>query len=251
MKKRTVVLSAVLLSLYGCASTNVFNETEAGSEYVRFNADEFQGVEYKNVKHTGQLDSEEYSLYVGEGGQAEFIYMEATKMDISLEYNHHQSERIHRLINTWNYNKGHDKQWGKTRRVNTPIGEVYFKPYRLTEKNQHCSGLSLEQDYAPDDPQQRPVKVIFGYLCVNGETDLSDQRIVSYIKQISLRDAYRGYEIASNMGHLKGPDAPLHINENKNYAELVRNGFVPGTGNEKFPFKRSFFYSIGGGGDNG
>ena len=229
----------------------MFNETDRGNEYVRFNADESKDVEFKNVKHTGQLDSEEYSLYVGEGGQAEFIYMKATKVDTSLQYNHQQSERIHKLVDTWNYNKGHDKQWGETRIVTTPLGSVHFKQYRLTEINQQCAGLSLEQDYAADDPQQRPVQVIFGYLCVNGIEELTDQRVVSYIKQISVRDAYRDYEISQDVNYLKGPDAPLSVNENKRYAELVKSGFIPGTGNEKFPLKRSFFYSNSGGGDKG
>ncbi len=249
MVKRSVFIPAILLALYGCASRDMFTETEIGDAYVRFNADQFHGLQYKNIRHTGQLDREEYSLYVGHGGQAEFIYMEATQTDTSLQYNHDQSERIHKLIDTWNYNKGHDKEWGKTRRLRSSLGSVHFKPYRLTGLNQQCAGISIQHDYAPDDPQQRPVQVVFGYLCQKGNTVLSDEKMVSYIEQISIRDAYRDFKISSESWSLNSPTTRTTEDSNKSYAALVNGGFIPGTGNNRFPFKLSYFYSSGGGTD--
>ncbi|NKB59236.1 MAG: hypothetical protein GKS00_23175 [Alphaproteobacteria bacterium] len=147
---------------------------------ILFGAPAFSTTPPVRLKFTDGWQREEYALFQGPGSQAEVVYIAATALETSLEYEIGLKSRI----TSWNYNSNAKIVWGAQSKAFSAFGEVFYQPY---ERGQDaCFGFSAELAVAMDDPELNPTKAVFGYYCETSETALSTDRVEALIDRIEV-----------------------------------------------------------------
>jgi len=155
---------------------------EQGS--ILFRIDTVGNQPAQRVLYTDNDQRVEYALYNGAGAQAEFIYMERPyNLTVAFNYAYTVADTVQR----WNYSKGQPTEWDKAVGIRTKVGDIYYRSYRLTGRNQHCFGINGEWDRAGDDPRQRNTRIMFGYYCAPPGQALSREKTQALIDSIGLK----------------------------------------------------------------
>ena len=139
----------------------------------------------RRVQYTDNEQRVDYALYRGGGAQAEFIYMERPYL-LNVAFNF--SYTIRDKVEAWNFSRGQAARWGAAVRVETVLGLMFFRPYRLTGLNRECIGVFGEWDMAVEDIGNRYTRILFGYYCAPPGEALPDADKLSLIRRLAIRD---------------------------------------------------------------
>ncbi len=219
---------------------------------ILFAADTVGNTPKRRVQYADNEQRVEYALYQGDGAQAEFVYME---IPLSLWVAFNFSYTIRDKVGAWKFSKGQAMQWDKAVQTRTALGQVFYRPYRLTGMNRSCFGMSGEWDMAIEDTEQRPERIMFGYYCAPPGKTLSEKEMWTLLDRIGLKGttvratfyaarAVNFYgDINANFG---GPE------KSASAVELAQGVKTPDpAGIDEFPFEYAIYYTpSGGGGDN-
>ena len=67
------------------------------------------------------------------------------------------------------------------------MGEIYFRPYRLTALNRQCFGISGEWDTAVEDPELRYTRILFGYFCARPGKAMTFDEMVALADRVGIK----------------------------------------------------------------
>ncbi len=131
---------------------------------------------------------------------------------------------IERSLTTWSYLDTKPLSLGPSQRIPMRGRIAFSRSFALPDDNQSCAGFVSSWDFPGGDPQGRPGKLMFGYLC-QSETPLDQATIDQFLRNIELREAAE-------------PDA-------SNGTETAQP--TGSFGNNAFPFRLARRYIIGNG----
>jgi hypothetical protein len=225
-------------------------ELPADGGLILFSADTVGDSASRRVQYADNEQRVEYTLYKGNGAQAEFVYMETPYgMWVSLEYPY----TIRDKVETWKFSHGQPTEWGTVVHLRTALGLVFYKPYRLTGRNLSCFGMSGEWDTAYQDPQLRPERIMFGYYCAPPGKALSEREILNLVDRIGLKGTtVRSTNYAARIGKFYS-DIEANFGGRSKSAravEIAQGNKTPDpAGIPGFPFNYTRYYDPGGGND--
>ncbi len=215
---------------------------------ILFATDTVGNTPKRRVQYADNEQRVDYALYQGGGAQAEFIYMETL-------YNHFVAFEfpytIRDKVEAWKFSKGQAIDWDEAVLIRTALGQLFYRPYRLTGMNRSCFGMTGEWDTAQRDPDQRPERIMFGYYCAPPGKTLSEKEILTLVDRIGLKgDTVRGINYAQRIGNFYGD-----INANfggpqksTSAVELAQGLKIQDrTGIDEFPFGYAEYYRPGDG----
>ena len=210
---------------------------------ILFKADHVGERPARRIQYSDNEQRVEYTLYRGGGAQAEFVYMERPyNLNVAFNFPYTIADRV----GSWNYSKGQAVQWERATRIDTRLGEMFYRPYRMTARNQTCIGVSGEWDRDPRDWRQRHTRIMFGYYCAPAGQELSADQMVLLIGGLGLKgvtersDDYADTvynfhrDVAANFA---GPDGSLKA------TEIARNGAGDSAGVADYPFRLAQYYN--------
>jgi len=195
---------------------------------IVFDADAFASTTPVRVRYSDLWQSEEYARFQGRGAQAEVIYARIDYAErVALDYN----MLIEDMVETWNYNKGRAKTWGKAEGTRTPLSRFWYRPYALRDKNQSCVGFTTDGNVEPQDPRYQRW-ALFGYYCAApGETLTKAQmeQVVSSVGVLGVsKPRWKAETEAAKAGAPRPGETP---------GDPVQIARADGeAGNPKFPF---------------
>ncbi len=203
-----VVLIAAAGSLAACAGATFRLPGERTAELtpdkglILFAADAVGNTPKRRVQYADNEQRVDYALYQGGGAQAEFIYMETP-------YNHWVAFEfpytIRDKVEAWKFSKGQAMEWDEAVLIRTALGQLFYRPYRLTGMNRSCFGMTGEWDIAVEDPDLRPERIMFGYYCAPPGKTLSEKEILTLVDRIRLKETpVRGINYAARIGNFYG-----------------------------------------------
>ncbi len=214
---------------------------------ILFRTDTVGNLPAQRVLYSDNDQRVEYALYKGNGAQAEFVYMERPyNQKIAFNYAYTVADTVQR----WNYSKGQATAWDKATRVVTKVGDLFYRPYRLTAKNQHCFGVNGEWERAVDDPRQRNTRIMFGYYCAPAGQALSQEKTLALIDSIGLKgvterspdyaDTIYGFhqDVVANFAGKEGTQKAI---------ALAQFGADAAAGIAEYPFRFAEHYMISDG----
>ncbi len=187
----------------------------------------------------------DYALYQGGGAQAEFIYMETL-------YNHFVAFEfpytIRDKVEAWKFSKGQVMEWDEAVRIRTALGQVFYRPYRLTGMNRSCFGMTGEWDIAVEDPDLRPERIMFGYYCAPPGKTLSEKEILTLVDRIGLKgNTVRCINYAARFGNFYG-DIDANFGgpgRSKQVMKMAQGVNTPrSAGIAEFPFRYAEYYIL-------
>jgi hypothetical protein len=214
---------------------------------ILFPAQAFKGTRSLQVKYTDPWQREDYALFKGNGAQAEILHAAITErgFEVALEY----LFTVDRSVETWNLSRQYTLSWGEPGRLQRPFAVFFYISYRLVETNRPCFGFSAEWDDPPEDPVQRPGKVLFGYYCAKPGTVLTGDEIETLIGRIGLRGVTERVGWRPATARRDAPFAPAAIHDQNKATRLARGASAGGeVGNPGFPFDLARSYSVDGNG---
>ena len=240
------LIAAVLIMLFagvGCTASRGIERgvswVDPGEQRIVFKAAGFKSSRPIRVKYTDVWQTEEYALFAAEGRQCEIIYAEANRtFTVALDY----QMPIEQMVPTWNLNSGQNIIWGPLGRIDTRFETWFYRTYELSDIHRSCVGFMVEWDEIYEDPQDRPGKVLFGYLCAAEGMALENQQIHTLISGIGIRLQGERSDIQKaiyDIGADSHRSAPIETARGKNRST--------DTGNPRFPFKFARYYSEGRG----
>ncbi|MFQ5763571.1 MAG: hypothetical protein ACE5GT_01465, partial [Rhodospirillales bacterium] len=162
MKNTRNIASAVLMIaaagvLSACAGLEGYQTGPRTAELppdqglIVFAAETVGATPKRRVQYADNEQRVDYALYRDGGAQAEFAYMETPyNRWLAFEFPY----TIRDKVEAWEFNKGRTMDWGKAVKLRTPLGLIFYRPYRLTGTDRSCFGMSGEWDRAADDPEQ-------------------------------------------------------------------------------------------------
>jgi len=258
-----VSLAAGLLGACAGASFTLPGERTAvlpaGKGLVLFDAPDWDTAA-RRVQYADNDQRVDYALFRGKGknagAQAELVYMERPPMaTVAFEFPY----TIRDKVEAWNFSKGQAVEWGEAILTRTDLGQVYYRPYRLTAKNQQCFGLSGEWDVAVDDKSLRNTRILFGYYCAAPGVSLGGDKVASLIGGVGLRDMTRRSVVYAPLFYKPMTserfyrDINAHADgrqDNVRAMELAQGrGVSPAAGIQEFPFRYAKVYSVTDGPD--
>ncbi len=226
-------------------------ELPPGNGLILFAADTVGATPKRRVQYADNEQRVDYALYQGSGAQAEFIYME-TPYGLLVAFDFPYTTRD--KVEAWKFSKGQAVEWDQAVLIRTALGQVFYQPYRLTGMNRSCFGISGEWDFAIEDPEQRPERIMFGYYCAPPGKTLSEKEIVTLVDRIGLRGTtVRAIHHAQRIGKFYG-DINANFGGPKKSAAAVE--LAQGTktadpvGIDEFPFDYAEYYTPSGGDDD-
>ncbi|MBI2586104.1 MAG: hypothetical protein HYW28_09595 [Rhodospirillales bacterium] len=244
-----LVVVAVAVTLVACADVSSRPPVERTAELppdkglILFKADHVGDRPARRIQYSDNEQRVEYALYRGGGAQAEFVYMERPyNLNVAFNFPYTIADRV----GAWNYSKDQPIQWEQATRIDTKLGDVFYRPYRLTARNQHCFGVSGEWDRDPKDWRQRHTRIMFGYYCAPAGQELSRDRMMSLIGGLGLKgvtdrsDDYADTvynfhrDVAANFS---GPQGSLKA------TGIARNGAGDSAGVADYPFHLAEYYN--------
>ena len=264
---RNILTAAFLIGLTGllasCAGLPFALPGERAAELppskglVVFRADAVGGKAAKRIQYSDNEQRVDYALFKGPGGQqaaqGEFIYMESP-YNAWVAFNFPFT--IRDKVEAWNFSKGQPAAWEKARLMNTPLGEVFFRPYRLTALNRQCFGVSGEWDMAGEDPELRYTRILFGYFCARPVKAVSVDEMVALADRIGVRgvsersidyaDVVWNFhrDVADNFKGKTGTATAIEL------AQGINQSSGGDMGISEFPFRYAEQYDPGGGTDD-
>ncbi len=213
---------------------------EQGS--ILFSADTVGKSPEKRILYSDNEQRVEYAYYKGNGARAEFVYMERpASQNIIFNYAYNIAD----TVALWNYSKGQPAQFDKAVYITTKVGNVYYRPYRLSSRNQQCFGVNGEWDRASDDMHHRHTRIMFGYYCAPAGQALPESKMLALIDNIGLKgitersldyaDTVYNFhrDVVSNFAGQEGT---------KKAIELARYGSDTGAGIAQYPFRFAEYY---------
>ncbi len=217
---------------------------------ILFAADTVGDTAKRRVQYADNEQRVDYALYRGGGAQAEFVYME-TPYNIWLAFEFPFT--IRDKVEVWKFSRGQAIDWGKAVLIRTALGQIFYRPYRLTGLNRSCVGMSGEWDTAVQDPKLRPERVMFGYYCAPPGKALGVDETLSLLDRIGLKGTtVRANDYAQRIGNFFGDiDANFGGPQQSAKAiELAQGLKTPDpAGIHEFPFDYAEYYSPGNGRD--
>ncbi len=250
----TVVLIAAAGSLAACAGATFRLPGERAAELppekglILFNADTVGKTPVRRIQYSDNEQRVDYALYQGGGAQAEFIYME-TPYNIWLAFDFPYTVRD--KVEAWKFSRGQAIDWGKAVRIRTALGQIFYRPYRLTGMNRSCVGMSGDWDTAVEDPELRPERIMFGYYCAPPGKTLSEKEILTLVDRIGLKGTtVRAHDYAQRIGNFYG-DVEANFGgpqQTMRAVKLAQGVNTPDpAGIHEFPFEYAKHYWPGGG----
>ena len=234
--KKTALLFAVALS--GCASLSTTSvrvgTPPPNSPALRLSAPGIAPIKARTVVYQDRWETEAYQLWRGPNAQAEAIFMQATGIQIALEFPRY---RLAKLTQGWRaVQAGGPLHWQPEQHVNLRHRSVFYRRFRLGTSQRACVAFESDWATAQDDPEQRPTKAFFGYYCRTdaGQTlsDAQARRIAQ-----SVHPPAKPPQLASQTGH----DASA--------LAMARHGASSrqAAGYAKFPLSFDRHYQVGDG----
>lgn len=221
-------------------------ELPLDSGLIVFESEHVGKTPVKRIQYTDNEQRIDYALFKGNGAQGEFIFMDKPyTLNVSFNF----PFTIRDKVETWNFSKGQAAEWGTAVRINTKLGFIFYRPYRLTGLNQACFGISGEWDLAPGDPKQQYTRIMFGYYCPPPGVALKYEKMRALIDNIGLKGVtQRDVKFSDNVmnfhrdvaENFSGPQAASR-------AISVAQGGGPGAsaGIGEFPFNYAEYYNLG------
>lgn len=149
---------------------------------IVFDADAFASTTPVRVRYSDLWQSEEYARFQGRGAQAEVIQAQIDYSErVALDYN----MLVEDMVETWNYNKGQAKSWGKAEGIRTPLSRFWYRPYALQNKNQSCVGFTTDGNVEPQDPRYQRW-ALFGYYCAAPGTTLTKAQMEQLVNSVGI-----------------------------------------------------------------
>jgi len=130
------------------------------------------------------------------------------------------------------------------------FGNVFYRPYTLTARNQNCFGVSGEWDNDPRDRQYRTGRVLFGYYCAPAGQALPEQKMLAIVDGIGLKgiterstdfaDTIYNFhrDVVANFAGKEGSQKAI---------ALARHGGGSAAGIAEFPFRYAEYFQLGDG----
>lgn len=244
-----VVVAALAVALAACAELSSRMPVERTAELppdkglILFNVDHVGDRPARRIQYSDNEQRVEYTLYRGGNAQAEFVYMERPyNLNVAFNFPYTIADRVR----AWNYSRDQPTAWDKAVGIRTKVGDLFYRPYRLTARNQSCFGVLGEWDRDPVDWKQRHTRIMFGYYCAPAGQELSTDRMVSLIGGLGLKgvtdrsDDYADTiynfhrDVAANFA---GPAGSLKA------TEIARNGAGDSAGVADYPFRLAQYYN--------
>lgn len=252
LKSLTVPLVGITLALAGCSGSigqyDKITEISQENSLLRFYGKAQSGLQPLRVAFADPWEYEEYAGFKGQKMRLEMFYVTKARVQTALQYPY----SIKDMVGTWNHNVGKTKSWGDSGRVYNPITDIGYQRYDLAG-GEACAGFQTKWDYPADDPDNRPGRVMFGYLCAAPGTKLSSNDIEDTLVNIGLRgfsERIRPTDqnrIAGNFGETSSI-APA---ARGNALSIAKGSPARSIGNINFPFEFVVPYSVTGGDLNG
>jgi len=225
-------------------------ELPPGNGLILFAADTVGNTPKRRVQYADNEQRVDYALYQGGGAQAEFIYMETPySLWVAFEFPY----TIRDKVEAWKFSKGQAMEWDEAVRIRTALGQVFYRPYRLTGMNRSCFGMSGEWDPAVEDPKQRPERIMFGYYCAPPGKTLSEKEILTLVDRIGLKGTtVRATNYAARIENFYG-DIDSNFGgpqQSTRAVQLAQGVNTPDpAGIDEFPFDYAKYYDPGDGAD--
>ena len=251
-------LTATLGPLAACADLPYRQPGERTAELpadkglIAFSAEGLDKAPAKRIQYSDNEQRVEYALYKGNARQAEFIYMERPYFSVSVSF--YFPFTIRDKVETWNFSKGQPIEWDEAVRLRTKLGMIFYRPYRLLGADRRCFGMSGEWDLDGEDPELRPLRVMFGYYCAGPGDKLPETDIFALLDGIGLRGVTeRAVDYADPVlnfhrdvaAHYGGPE------DGARALELAQGTATPDkAGIAEFPFRYAKYYTPSGGVDD-
>ena len=90
------------------------------------------------------------------------------------------------MIDTWQYTSGAPNTWGGAHDITYPIALIDYPRY--TQAGESFVRFNTSWDNLYEDPDSRPDRVMFGFLCNQNGKQLSDADIEDTFKNIGVRE---------------------------------------------------------------
>ncbi len=177
-------------------------ELPPGNGLILFAADTVGNTPKRRVQYADNEQRVDYALYRGDNAQAEFIYMETPySLWVAFEFPY----TIRDKVEAWKFSKGQAMEWDEAVLIRTALGQLFYRPYRLTGMNRSCFGMTGEWDIAVEDPDLRPERIMVGYYCAPPGKTLSEKEILTLEDRIGLKgDTVRAINYAARIGNFYG-----------------------------------------------
>ena len=207
-------------------------------------AEPFSDAEAVRVGFADPWQTEEYAFLKTGGRQLELVFAEAsTSFTVALDY----QMPIRTMVPTWNANARRGLTWGPLGRFDWRPGTWFYRIYQPGKLRRPCVGFLVEWDQIHEDPDNRPRRVLFGYVCGIAGEALEDEDVRALIRGIAIRprDGRSGWRRRAPGGPSlpdAGAQGLLAI------AAAKGQGASMGSGNPRFPFAFARYYSESGGG---
>ncbi len=225
-------------------------ELPPGNGLILFAADTVGNTPKRRVQYADNEQRVDYALYRGGSAQAEFIYMETPySLWVAFDFPY----TIRDKVETWKFSKGQAIDWGKAVLIRTALGQIFYRPYRLTGMDRSCLGMSGEWDMAVEDPELRSERIMFGYYCAPPGKALGVDETLALLDRIGLKGTtVRDTNYAARIGNFYG-DIEANFGGPQQSAraiELVKGTKTPDpAGIDEFPFDYAEYYDPGDGAD--
>jgi hypothetical protein len=243
MRVNTLILTMAAALVACTASTSQTLRVDwivPGEHQIVVRSKNFSDTTPMRVKFTDVWQTEEYALFKTESMQLEIIYAEASRaFTVALDY----QMPLMSMVETWNLISRQNIVWGPLGRTDTRLGTWFYRTFELSHIQKSCAGFMIEWDEIYEDPQGRPRKVLFGYLCAAEGMALDNDQIRTLISKIGIRPQDGQFDDHNARSDINaGAHSPAAI-------DAVRGkNRATDTGNPRFPFRFARYYSKGGNG---
>lgn len=220
---------------------------EQGS--ILFNADTTGKLPAKRILYSDNEQRVEYALYKGNGAQAELVYMERPyNLNVAFNFEYTIADKVP----AWNFSKGQPIQWSKAVSIRAKVGDMFYRPYTLTAKNQNCFGLSGEWDRDARDPEHRFTRIMFGYYCAPAGQALSQEKTLTLLDAIGIKGiSERSLDYADTLYNFHRDVVANFVGKEgtQKATALAQFGTDSAAGIAEFPFRYAQYYNVGDGRD--
>jgi len=233
-------LVGLALILAGCVSGqyNKIKQVSTENSLLRFYGKTQKNLNPRRVAFASPWEYEEYAGFTNKKERLELFYVSATDDDISLDYEY----SIQVMVDTWLYNAGKSKSWGEAYHVKNSTVLIDYKRY--TQNDEPCAGFHVMWDKRIDDPNMRPGRVVFGYLCKGPGNQLTDAEIADTLGNIGFKALLNEIRLTGSGRITAQFGEKSNISqEQRSTALAIARGATPDiSGNHHFPFNFAITY---------
>lgn len=187
---KTAVMVFATAILAGCAIPDTaktgMRPLDEKNALLTFSSGPFDGPASFRTLYADPSQREEYALYKRGGRNAEIVYITTRHLhtnNLSLD----NWGTLDDMISEWNYTKSGIRHTTEAFRVKTEWVGFWAKPFEIAQTGQSCAGFRAEWDGRADDPEHRPAKMIFGYICEKAGATFERIDIEKRIAEIGVR----------------------------------------------------------------